>query len=319
MIRIWKFHNKCYIVGLLECRAKYMAREEHTLSIFVASPSDVKDERETLEAIVKEYNLAWAKELNIRLDLVKWETHSYPDFGEDAQAVINKQIPQDYDIFIGIMWHRYGTATGRAGSGTVEEFQLAKERYDNDPDKVKIMFYFKDGPVSPSKLDPDHLIQINEFRKSLGKEGALYWSFNSLEEFERLIRLHITRRVQEYSRDLTYYRDKVQSKKADEVSISSDRNKKDYDGFSDLIRKSLENIKESWQFLANIDEITKEYKQASNVCLEELKVLCDYASSEVDKRVVDRVFDQFFRKMHQYVVVMETNVPLSLVIVFMLE
>jgi hypothetical protein len=208
------------------------------------------------------------------------------------------------------MWHRYGTPTARAGSGTVEEFQLAKERYENDPDNVKIMFYFKDGPVSPSKLDPHQLIQINEFRKSLGEEGALYWGFNSLEEFERLLRLHITRRVQEYSSDLNCRKDKSQGNQVDEEFISSKGNKRDYEGFSDLVRTIIENVEESWQFLNNIHEITKEYKQASNVCFEELKVLCDINDVEVDKRAVDRVFDNFFRQMHQYVVIMEENVPL---------
>ena|SRR3989337_1199459 len=32
------------------------------------------------------------------------ETHTYPGIGEDAQDVINKQIDDDYDIFIGLMW-----------------------------------------------------------------------------------------------------------------------------------------------------------------------------------------------------------------------
>jgi hypothetical protein len=58
-----------------------MARQENILSIFVASPSDVTAERESLEEIVKEYNITWASELDIRLNLVKWETHAYPDIG----------------------------------------------------------------------------------------------------------------------------------------------------------------------------------------------------------------------------------------------
>ncbi|MEX1000205.1 MAG: DUF4062 domain-containing protein [Thermodesulfobacteriota bacterium] len=293
-----------------------MARQEHLLSIFVASPGDVAAERESLEAIVKEYNVTWGAELNIRLDLLKWETHSFPGIGEYSQDVINKQISQDYDIFIGVMWHRYGTATGRAGSGTVEEFQLAKERYNNNPNSVKIMFYFKDEPVSPSKLDPDQLAQINEFRKSLGKEGVLYWGFNGLEEFERLIRLHITRRVQEFTHDLkdNKTKDKGQSEEVDKaVSLSLEHNKGDYDGFLDLIRISLERIKESGKIQNRIDQITKEYKQALVVCLEELEVLVAFSSSEgdeIEKTTYIRIIDKFKKHMHQYVVEMETNVPL---------
>ena len=33
-----------------------------------------------------------------------------PAFGSEPQEVVNKQI-QDYDIFVGILWHRIGTPT----------------------------------------------------------------------------------------------------------------------------------------------------------------------------------------------------------------
>lgn len=130
-----------------------MARHEHVLSIFVASPSDVADERSRLEDVVRELNITWSRELGLRLELVRWETHAYPDFGVDPQAVINNQIPDDFDIFIGVMWCRYGTPTNRAESGTIEEFKRAKARHDADPESVGLMVYFKDEPVPPSKVD----------------------------------------------------------------------------------------------------------------------------------------------------------------------
>jgi hypothetical protein len=115
---------------------------------------DVEDERGKLEDIIRELNESWSRMLDIRLDLVRWETHAYPGMGIDSQDVINEQIPDDYDLFVGIMWCRYGTPTGRAGSGTVEEFQRAKARYDENPSSVKLMMYFKDEPIPPSHLDP---------------------------------------------------------------------------------------------------------------------------------------------------------------------
>lgn len=157
-----------------------MARQEHVLSVFVASPDDVEAERGKLEDVIRELNVAWSRELGIRLDLVRWETHAYPGMGADAQDVINDQIPDDYDIFVGIMWCRYGTPTGRAGSGTVEEFDRAKTRHDREPNSVQLMAYFKDEPVPPSQLDPEQLLKVNAFRDSLGDEGALYWKFNGI-------------------------------------------------------------------------------------------------------------------------------------------
>jgi hypothetical protein len=177
-----------------------MARREHVYTVFVASPSDVVDERNKLEEIIRELNTAWGRELCVRLDLVRWETHAYPGIGIDAQDVINNQIPDDFDLFIGILWCKYGTPTGRAGSGTIEEYQRAKERHDKNPDGMRIMVYFKDEAIPPSRLDPSQLTSINAFRDSLGKEGVLYWKFNSTEQFGQFVRLHLTRQVQAWKK-----------------------------------------------------------------------------------------------------------------------
>jgi len=61
------------------------------------------------------------------------------------------------------------------------------------------MFYFKDEPLAPSQMDPDQLRQIQEFRSELGDLGGLYWKFNTLEEFQNLARVHLSRVVQEWA------------------------------------------------------------------------------------------------------------------------
>ncbi len=76
-----------------------MARQEHVLSVFVASPGDVEAKRCKLEDVIRELNVTWSRELDVRLDLVRWETHAYPGMGTDAQDVINAQIPDDYAYY----------------------------------------------------------------------------------------------------------------------------------------------------------------------------------------------------------------------------
>lgn len=213
-----------------------MPRQEHVLSVFVASPGDVAEERDRLEEIIRELNDAWSRELCIRLELVRWETHAYPGVSDDAQAVVNEQIPLDYDLFVGIMWHRFGTRTGRAASGTAEEFQLAKQRYDDDPSSVRIMFYFKDEALPPSKVDADQLKRVAAFRKSLGREGVLHWMFSGLDEFDKLLRLHMTRQVQAWQSKLK--EDGLQvagAKEAEEVVASEAEDEEDDFGLLDLV------------------------------------------------------------------------------------
>lgn len=184
----------------LRIRDNAMPRNERVLSVFVASPSDLDPERNTLEEIIDELNRTWTRSIGIRLELIRWESYAYPAIGEDAQEVINRQIPKDYDIFVGMMWGRYGTPSERAGSGTEEEFRAALARYQGDPLAVRIMFYFKNEPIPPASIDPIELQKIHEFRVSLGDEGALYWLFDSREAFESLIRIHLSRQIQDFAK-----------------------------------------------------------------------------------------------------------------------
>jgi len=175
-----------------------MPRNERVVVVLVASPSDLEPERNRLEDVVRELNLTWSRTLALRLELVRWETHGYPGMGQDPQDVLNRELTDEPDVFIGLMWGRYGTATGRAGSGTEEEFRRALERHRQDPKSVRIMFYFKDAPLVPSAIDPDQLRRVQQFLAFLGSEGSLYWKFGTLEEFERLLRLHLARQIQEF-------------------------------------------------------------------------------------------------------------------------
>jgi hypothetical protein len=100
------------------------------LKVFVASPNDVIEERIALAKLIGDINdvlVYLAPEKQLRLELVPYETHAYPDLGR-PQDVINREIPIDYDIFVGIMCKRVGRPTDTADSGTVEEFSRACQR-----------------------------------------------------------------------------------------------------------------------------------------------------------------------------------------------
>ncbi|MEK6258479.1 MAG: hypothetical protein AABP62_07640 [Planctomycetota bacterium] len=177
-----------------------MARIETVLSVFVASPGDVVDARKRLERVVDELNFVWSREYRLRLELVKWETHAYSDIGVDAQDVINKQLNQ-FDIFLGIMWKRLGEPTGRAESGTEEEFLKACHRHEQDPKLVRVMFYFKDAaPGRLSEVDTRQLEAVNRFQKEVANAGVYYRTFKTVTDFEKLVRQHLSRQVQEWGK-----------------------------------------------------------------------------------------------------------------------
>jgi hypothetical protein len=174
-----------------------MPKAEVILRIFVSSPTDVMNEKLAVVEAIEETNRTWADFLGIRMESILYETHCRPGVGSDAQQIINEQLPP-YDVYLGILWKRFGTATPRFGSGTEEEFEIAYERYKKNPDSVGIMFYFKDEPVRPTEIDSLQLAKVNEFRKKLGPKGVLHWGFEAIGEFRQLIRIHLAKELQQH-------------------------------------------------------------------------------------------------------------------------
>lgn len=83
------------------------------IRIFLILPSDIGEERNIISQIVaQELNRVFgdSKFVNdeqcCQVEILRWETHTWPDVGKDTQDVINRQIP-DYEILLGIMWKRF--------------------------------------------------------------------------------------------------------------------------------------------------------------------------------------------------------------------
>ncbi len=54
------------------------------------------------------------------------------------------------------------------------------------------MLYFKDSPLTPSKIDVTQFAALQNFRKSLSEIGGLYATFEDLAGFEASLRAHLT-------------------------------------------------------------------------------------------------------------------------------
>ena len=288
-------------------------RKETILSVFVASPSDVDEERNRLEEVVRELNVAWARNLGVRLELIRWETHAFPSFGESPQEVINEQIPQDYDLFIGLMWYKFGTPTGNAGSGTVDEFQRAKRRYDEDPGAVQLMIYFKDepAPVPPSQLDPAQLASVAEFRASLGQEGGLYWPFHTTDDFARLVRLHLTRCVQAWrSRtDIVPPSPTSLALRENAVDNSSPDEEDDDMGLLDVVdhlEDEFATLKDICERIAYAIEEIGAKLEAGNTEVERINAGPEAGKRKAARRAINRTAND----MDQYVHKLESEIPL---------
>ena len=257
-----------------------MPRNETVLTVFAASPQDVAEERTILEEVIRELNTTWSKTFSLRLDLVRWETNVHPGFGADGQDVINQQIGSDYDIFIGMMWTRFGTPTKRAGSGTEEEFLRVHEVYKDKPE-LHLTLYFKDAPISPSKVDLEQLRGVIEFKNKLAKMGGLYWNFTAPEEFLLLLRMHLSQVVQEWQKTTLESPPKrllkpghtEQQSNGQPVLVQSDDEEEfGYLDYIDLTNESLAKANETMtrmgQYIADLGDKTRQHTEEMSITTE---------------------------------------------------
>jgi hypothetical protein len=177
-----------------------MPRTETVVRIFLASPGDLQPEREIVAEVVKSLSTAWTKTQNLRLELARWETDIAPGVGIDVQDVVNRQIGDDYDVFLGLFWKSLGTPTKKFASGSVEEFEKAFARILGDGSPA-IMVYFKmSAPRSLDDLDPEQIVAVRSFREQLRSKGVLYREFETAKQFEEMLRLHLSQVVNDISK-----------------------------------------------------------------------------------------------------------------------
>jgi uncharacterized protein YjbI with pentapeptide repeats len=163
------------------------------ISIFLATPGDVPDERNYVEEVVAELNRTIAKTQGMSLRVFRWEEDIYPGYGEDAQAVINAQVGDmsQYDLFVGAMWNRMGTPTPRADSGTLEEFEAAiqSQSLHGQPE---IWIYFRDAGAELRTIEElEQRRKVLEFRERVEKQG-LPSRYRTPEEFRDKFRVQLS-------------------------------------------------------------------------------------------------------------------------------
>lgn len=173
-----------------------MKKRARVVRVFAASPRDTAEERRIVAEVVADLNRQPGRDEGFRLDLLISEEDAYPSVGADAQDVINRQIG-DYDILIGLMSTRFGSPTGRANSGTEEEFNLALERHLQEGGRPKILFYFRDPLVRFTSIDPYQALQIRRFRERVGRLGVYYEPYETPDQFRRRLASGLLQTVHE--------------------------------------------------------------------------------------------------------------------------
>lgn len=154
------------------------------LKLLLSSPGDVGNERELVSKAVFRFNQECLIDKSVFIKLIRWEDMA-PQIANGPQKVVNKQL-EAFDIFLGIMWNRFGTPTDLASSGTEEEFNDALSSWQKYS-RPWITFYFCNRPtnfITSEQLDQKS--KVLSFKQKLMSLGLIK-SYEYLEEFENIV------------------------------------------------------------------------------------------------------------------------------------
>jgi hypothetical protein len=160
------------------------------LRVFLASPGDLGPERRRAKEVVDELNQAVAAAFGYVIELLGWED-TLPGY-ERAQALINADVEKS-DLFVGMLWKRWGHPTGTHSSGFDEEFSLATSRCESLR-RPEIWLFFKDVPADAS-VNPDHQLErVMEFKAEVERANCpLFKQFATTDEWEKKLRVYLAK------------------------------------------------------------------------------------------------------------------------------
>ncbi|SEO19091.1 COR domain-containing protein [Mucilaginibacter sp. OK283] len=152
-----------------EQEASSQKREDQTITIFLASSSELKTEREQFELFLSRENKRLSKK-GIFLNLEIWEDFLDHMSQTRLQDEYNKVI-KGCDVFIMLYF-------SKVGKYTAEEFETAFKQF-READKPKIYTYFKKADVNNASINRDDLKSVWAFQDKLKELGHFQTEFDS--------------------------------------------------------------------------------------------------------------------------------------------
>ena len=144
-----------------------------TIKIFLASSSELEDDRKDFEIFINRKNKEYVKD-GVFLELLLWEDFIDAMSQTRLQDEYNKAI-EDCDIFVSL-FHT------KVGKYTEEEFERAFKTFKAS-NKPLIYTYFKDEAVNMSQIN-DRILTLLNFKKKLSDLGHFYTNYADINELK---------------------------------------------------------------------------------------------------------------------------------------
>lgn len=161
------------------------------IRVFLASPGDVKKERDEVKDIIQEVNNLTGAHFNMVFQVINWENMG-PDMGR-PQGIVNRNARiSSTELFLGILGTRFGSNPGpneyNAESGTQEEFEQAYESW-NRKGKPRIKIFRSNRKIN-NRVDITQLEKVQKFFQDFSPEGkhpGLVKEYSTIKEFRTAV------------------------------------------------------------------------------------------------------------------------------------
>ena len=152
--------------------------------MFLASPGDLEPERRIAREAVERINKVVSRRVDWHIELLGWED-TLPGYSR-PQDIINRDV-DCCDLFLGLLWKRWGQPTGKYSSGFHEEFLRARERRMS-LGGPEIWLFFKTIDNDNLKDPGEQLKKVFEFYEQQKEQKELYFKeFGGSQSWEKLI------------------------------------------------------------------------------------------------------------------------------------
>jgi hypothetical protein len=146
----------------------------NTKKLFLASSSELKDDREQFEIFINRKNNDWVAK-GVFLQLVIWEDFLDAISQTRLQDEYNKAI-RDCDLFVMLF-------STKVGQYTEEEFETAIGQFKST-NKPFVFTYFKDAAITVSSVNRKDLNSLLDFQEKLKALGHFYTIYKNIDELK---------------------------------------------------------------------------------------------------------------------------------------
>lgn len=162
-----------------------MAGSRKIVKVFLGSPGDLAAERRAAKQVVDRFNQQWAEFFGVHIELIGWEQMA--SRAGRPQDLINRELLDQSDLFVGMIWKHWGSPPGGDGrytSGFEEEFERSLERRQKT-NKPEMSLLFKEVNADQEQDPGPELKKVLAFKdKIVAEKPVLFGKFGELRDFE---------------------------------------------------------------------------------------------------------------------------------------